>query len=179
MLIFKLCDMCNYVSLRLRCQGLKYKKNIVQVGFEDKRSYISHCQIPSVPSHIKNCFLDDCLKTWHSKAIMLSHRLNILPVFEVVDLTIPGWVASPKNVKRIVDSLNKMESSKGLMFVIEAFSTSTYRFEQSDGSTYLPYKSGRRCYLAGNVTVCSPSVFQKLITAIVPNLAAKKMQTAC
>ncbi len=110
---------------------------------------------------------------------MLLHRLNILPVFEAVDLTIPGWVASPKNVKRIVDSLNKMESSKGLMFVIEAFSNSTYRFEQFDGSTSLPYKSGGRCYLAGNVTVSSPSVFQKLITAIVPNLVAKKMQTAC
>jgi hypothetical protein len=93
---------------------------------------------------------------------------------EVIDLTVPGWVASPENISAVTTSLKELGNANNHCMVIDPFSNSTFRFEQFDGSTSLPFKSGGKYHLAGDVSVCTLNAFQKQVEAIVPILAAKK-----
>jgi hypothetical protein len=38
---------------------------------------------------------------------------------DVIDLTIPGWVASPKNVENMVKEINRIEPIDSYMFMAE------------------------------------------------------------
>jgi hypothetical protein len=93
---------------------------------------------------------------------------------EVIDLTVPGWVASPENVSAVMANIKELDNASNHCMVIDPFSNSTFHFEQFDGSTSLPFKSGGKYHLAGDVSVCSLNAFQKQVEAIVPILAAKK-----
>ncbi len=97
---------------------------------------------------------------------------------EVIDLTVPGWVASPENVSAVMANLKELDNARNYCMVIDPFSNSTFRFEQFDGSTSLPFKSGGKYHLAGDVSVCSLTALQKQVEAIAPILTAKK-ETHC
>jgi hypothetical protein len=94
--------------------------------------------------------------------------------YDVRDLTISGWIASPENIENMIKKISTIEESSGNIFVFDLFGNSAYRFEQFDGTQSLPYKVGNKYHLAGNVVTCMPTTFKKFVEGIILLLEAKK-----
>jgi len=88
---------------------------------------------------------------------------------EVIDLTVPGWVATATALGLLKEKLTDKQLS-GSIFVIEPFSNSTIRFEQVDGTQCLPLKIGSHYHLPGAVSVSTEAVFKKTVDSVVPLL---------
>jgi hypothetical protein len=81
----------------------------------------------------------------------------------VIDLTQPGWIASPENIAILKDKLSKISCGASDKIVFDLFGNVSYRFEQFDGTLSLAYKSGGRYHMAGNVVTCPLVVFRKML----------------
>ncbi len=81
----------------------------------------------------------------------------------VIDLTQPGWIASPENIATLAEKLSKISCGDSDKIVFDLFGNLSYRFEQFDGTLSLAYKSGGRYHLAGNVVTCPIAVFKKTL----------------
>jgi hypothetical protein len=64
--------------------------------------------------------------------------------YDVIDLTIPGWIASPENIEKMIKKVSTVEENTSNVFVFDLFGNSAYRFEQFDGTQSLPYKVGNK-----------------------------------
>ncbi len=93
---------------------------------------------------------------------------------EVVDLIVPGWLATPENVNKVVEQLKKLQNLESCKLVIDPFGNSTFRFEQFDGSSSLPYKIGGKYHMAGDITVVPSTAFNKQIDSVMPILLLAK-----
>ncbi len=49
------------------------------------------------------------------------------------------------------------------MLIMDLYGNLAYRFEQFDGSLSLPFKSNGRYHLAGNIVVCSNTIFKRML----------------
>jgi hypothetical protein len=87
-------------------------------------------------------------------------------------ITIPGWMCSPENVKRMMDEMETKSPDAGA-FVFDLLSNSTLRFEQFDGTTSLPFKSNGKFHYGDKILVASNDLFKKLVVSILPILKAK------
>jgi hypothetical protein len=94
----------------------------------------------------------------------------------VVDLTTPGWVASPENIKELVEKLEKTQCGEKDILVLDLFGNMSYRFEPFDGTLSLPFKSNGNYHLAGKVVVCPTATFKKTLEKTA-NLLAWKNST--
>jgi hypothetical protein len=92
----------------------------------------------------------------------------------VVDLTIPGWIATPENVTALMEKLDKIHCSTQDRIVFDLYGNLAYRFEQFDGTLSLPYKSDNRYHLAGKVVTCPLTVFKKIVDSTAILFASKK-----
>jgi hypothetical protein len=92
----------------------------------------------------------------------------------VVDLTAPGWIASPENILSPTEKLKGLNCSSHDKIVLDLYGNMSYRFEQFDGTLSLPYKSGGRYHLAGNVVVCPAATFKKTLENTTCLFLAKK-----
>jgi hypothetical protein len=81
----------------------------------------------------------------------------------VIDLTKPGWIATPDKVSALLEKLNSIPCNNGDRLVLDLYGNLSYRFEQFDGTLSLPYKSDGRSHLAGNVVACPMPVFKKIV----------------
>jgi hypothetical protein len=81
----------------------------------------------------------------------------------VVDLTVPGWVASPENVSQLTNKLGEMACGKSDTVVADLYGNLAYRFEQFDGSLSLPFKSSGKHHMAGNIVICPTSIFKRML----------------
>jgi hypothetical protein len=86
----------------------------------------------------------------------------------VVDLTIPGWVASEANITCLLQKTAQYWSHFDNLFVFDLYGNSTFCFEQFDGTQALPFKEGGKYHLAGNVVVCNQQIFRKIIGNTIP-----------
>ncbi len=93
----------------------------------------------------------------------------------VVDLTSPGWIASPANVALAMGKLEKYNCGASDILILDLYGNISYRFEQFDGSVSLPYKTGGRYHLAGKIMACPQNVFRKTLDNTVPILTVCKM----
>jgi hypothetical protein len=82
---------------------------------------------------------------------------------DVLDLTIPGWIASPNNVSSLEEKLSTVVIGKRDNVILDLYSNLSYRFEQFDGTQSLPYKSGGRYHLAGDVVACLLATFKNIL----------------
>jgi hypothetical protein len=78
---------------------------------------------------------------------------------DVLDLTIPGWIASPDNVSLLEEKLSTVVIGKNDNIILDLYGNLSYRFEQFDRTQSLPYKSGGRYHLAGDVVACPLATF--------------------
>jgi hypothetical protein len=97
-----------------------------------------------------------------------SNARNMVPFliargFSVTDLTVPGWVASEKNVESLICQLKDLALPAGSAVVMDLLTNSTYRYKQFDGTLALPFKEGGAYHLPGNITVCSESNFKRIL----------------
>jgi hypothetical protein len=95
----------------------------------------------------------------------------------VVDLTQPGWIASPENISLLTEKLSKIPCGASDRIVLDLFGNLSYRFEQFDGTLSLAYKSGGKYHLAGNIVVCPTTVFKKTLENTASLFLAKKEST--
>ncbi len=105
-------------------------------------------------------------------------RIHRIPHTETINLTVPGWVASPEKIvaacEKITGLLKSNPQGESPLFVMDLFGNSTFRYEQFDSSFSLPFKSGGKYHLEGNIVLSTPQQFKKISEQIVPILLAKK-----
>jgi hypothetical protein len=94
--------------------------------------------------------------------------------FEVVDLSSPGWLATPDNIALLLGKLEKIPCGTSDTLILDLYGNLSYRFEQFDGSISLPYKSKGRYHLAGNVVTCPLQSFRKVLENTTAVFSAKK-----
>jgi hypothetical protein len=94
--------------------------------------------------------------------------------YEVVDYTEPGCVASPENIKRMSEKINKGGVDGNHLFIFDLFGNTAFRFEQYDGTQSLPYKVGSKYHLGGNIVLCAQNTFKKIVESSVPLIETKK-----
>jgi hypothetical protein len=95
------------------------------------------------------------------------------PSFTFIDNTIPGWMPTPDNVAVLLEKVRSHSNQKVCAFIFDLFGNISVRYEQFDGSTSLPFKSQGKFHFGGDVVVCSPELFQKTVTSVLPILKAK------
>jgi hypothetical protein len=94
--------------------------------------------------------------------------------YEVLDLSVPGWKAMPSNVEAVASKLSEVVASgiTECAVILDLFGNLSYRYELFDGSTSLPIHMDHGYHLPGEVTVCTDTVFEKLVHTVVPILDA-------
>ncbi len=65
-----------------------------------------------------------------------------------MDLTVPGWIASPENIAALAEQLEKEYCGENEILVLDLYGNLSYRFQQFDGTLSLPYKPNGRYNLA-------------------------------
>jgi hypothetical protein len=81
----------------------------------------------------------------HIVVLGASNAKQLVPVLEsfgltVTDLSRPGWLATEDNIAALTKELEKLSLPQGFGVVTDLLGNATYRFEQFDESTALPYK---------------------------------------
>jgi hypothetical protein len=94
--------------------------------------------------------------------------------WDVVDLSAPGWVATPANVEEMANKLRQLEIDEGTAVVFDLFGNSAYRYESYDGSILTPVKIGGGYHLVGDVKLCTDSIFSRQVDTVLPLLEAAK-----
>ncbi len=103
-----------------------------------------------------------------------SARHFVTAGYEVHDLTVPGWVASPENIENLKKEVEGIVSDSSTVFVFDLLGNSAFRFEQFDGTQSLPFKANNKFHLAGNVVTCAPTTFKKIVDGVLPIIACKR-----
>jgi hypothetical protein len=93
--------------------------------------------------------------------------------FSYLDNTVPGWMLTLENIAELLERVWVHSSERNSAFIFDLLGNTSVRYEQFDGSTSLPFKSQGKFHLGGDVVVCSPELFQKTVTAILPILREK------
>ena len=91
--------------------------------------------------------------------------------YDVRDVTTPGWVASPQNIKTLSDRLCTLDLSNNIPVVLDLMSNSAFRFVQYDGTQSLPHKMKTGYHLPGDVTLFENGTISKIISLLEPVLS--------
>ena len=91
---------------------------------------------------------------------------------EVIDLTTLGWDGSEEVARRVTAELRELTSRTGIVCVLDLFTSTSYRFKQSDGGLALPIKINGKFHLLGDLAVCEDSAFKATVAKCIPVLAA-------
>jgi hypothetical protein len=90
--------------------------------------------------------------------------------FEVVNLCVPGWVATPTNVEVMMEKVKAVPADLATVVIYDLFGNSTFRYENYDGSVFMPLKIRGGYHLLGEVTVSTDSIFSKQVETVRPLL---------
>jgi hypothetical protein len=83
-----------------------------------------------------------------------------------VDVTQPGWIASPENIKKLREQLETVATdSVGIVFDLLG---NTF-----DGTTALPFKSNGRFHFGGKVVMTPREIFKKVVENVIPIFKTK------
>ena len=91
---------------------------------------------------------------------------------EVIDLTSMGWDGSEEVARRVIASLRELSEKDGIVYVLDIFTATSYRFKQSDGGLALPIKIGGKYHLLGDLAICEDKSFKATIAKNMPVLEA-------
>jgi hypothetical protein len=86
----------------------------------------------------------------------------------VTNLSKPGWVASKENIAEMSDGVRTAAVQGCSAVVLDLYGNSSVRFTQFDGTTALPYKSGGRFHLNGDVVACPVATFKNIVKSTLP-----------
>jgi len=88
----------------------------------------------------------------------------------IVDLTIPGWTPTQRNIDALRDSIDAHNPGKGSIVIFDLIANVAFGFEQINGTVALPIKHGGRYHMQGRVTTCSKDSLNGILTRLVPLL---------
>jgi hypothetical protein len=88
--------------------------------------------------------------------------------FTVTDLSRPGWLATDENIAALIHELQLLKLPPGFAVLLDLLGNATFRFEQFDGSTSLPYKDIKGWHYAGKISVCPENNFRSILSALSP-----------
>ena len=87
---------------------------------------------------------------------------------EVVDMCVPGWSLTPENVAELTGRLRQLDNPSPVVYVLDLFGNSIFRFIDFDGTVSRPYKRDGHYHMPGEVTVVGEEVQHKLIQMAAP-----------
>ena len=89
---------------------------------------------------------------------------------EVHDLSVPGWVASKENIKKVADELKDLGLAGDDCVVVDLWSNSTYLGSDENGYPIRPTKSATdgRYHVVGDLQVAHKGVFQRIYLDCMP-----------
>jgi lysophospholipase L1-like esterase len=90
----------------------------------------------------------------------------------IENYSVPGWTPTVENIRKLSE-LVEVKAKGGAAFVFDILSNSGVRYEQFDGTTALPFKSGGRYHLGGGVVPTPAATFRKVIEHVLPIFRAK------
>jgi len=90
----------------------------------------------------------------------------------VINLCTPGWMATPPNVTTMIERLSLTNPDENTVVIFDVFGNTTFRYENWDGSVFMPVKSGGGYHLPGTVTVCTDSIFSRQVENVLPLLGS-------
>ncbi len=104
----------------------------------------------------------------------LCHCANYLASagMKVTSLSKPGWVASKENIAEMSSGVRAMMEQGCSAVIFYLYRNSSVRFTQFDGTTALPFKSGGRFHLNGDVVACPVMTFKGIVKSTIPILNA-------
>jgi hypothetical protein len=110
---------------------------------------------------------------WASNLGCCAERLKKLGL-SVVELTSPGWIASPTHIASTLEKLERCHCGAKDILILDLNGNISYRFEQFDSSVSLPYKAGGRYHLAGKIIAGPLVTFKKTLENTAPILSVGK-----
>jgi hypothetical protein len=118
----------------------------------------------------------------HEQKVVLAGASNLkycFPHFQkdgvcFIDQCEPGWTASADKVTILKEKIKRHVDDGATAFVFDILGNTALRFEQYDGSTSLPFKSGGRFHLGGKIVISPQEIFTKTLDAIAPILQEAK-----
>jgi hypothetical protein len=84
----------------------------------------------------------------------------------VIDLSIPGWVATSENVEGLVARLSALKNVENFAIVLDLHSNSTFRFLQFDGTLALPVKEGKKYHYPGELRTVTDDIYKKITAGL-------------
>jgi hypothetical protein len=58
----------------------------------------------------------------------------------IVDISCPGWTANTDSISKLANTVRDLANRGVAVFVFDLFGNTSIRFEQFDGSTFLPFQ---------------------------------------
>ncbi len=89
---------------------------------------------------------------------------------KVTSLLKPGWVASKENIAEMSSGVRATTEQGCSTVILDLYGNSSVRFTQFDGTTALPFKSGGRFHLNGDVVACPVMTFKSIVKSTIPIL---------
>jgi len=105
---------------------------------------------------------------------------RLRPVFEsqgatVIDLTKPGWMATPSNIESLRSELSALADLENCAVVFDVFGNSAFKFKHVDGSLVLPFRvGGGEFHFLGDICLDSDRSVGELIESLKPLFALAK-----
>jgi hypothetical protein len=94
---------------------------------------------------------------------------------KVIDLTVPGWVATPENIETLISKLSSLDCLDDFAVVMDLHSNSTFRYKQFDYTLALPVKEGNRYHFPGEIKLIDDTLFKKITDSLGPVLRSAQL----
>ena len=93
----------------------------------------------------------------------------------VIDLTKPGWMATPANIESLRSELAALADLENCAVVFDVFGNSAFKFKHVDGSLVLPFRvGGGEFHFLGDISLDSDRSVSELIENLKPLFALAK-----
>ena len=105
---------------------------------------------------------------------------RLRPIFEsqgatVIDLTKPGWMATPANIESLRSELAALADLENCAVVFDVFGNSAFKFKHVDGSLVLPFRvGGGEFHFLGDISLDTDRSVGELIENLKPLFALAK-----
>jgi hypothetical protein len=105
---------------------------------------------------------------------------RLRPIFEsqgatVIDLTKPGWMATPANIESLRSELAALADLENCSVVFDVFGNSAFKFKHVDGSLVLPFRvGGGEFHFLGDISLDTDRSVGELIENLKPLFALAK-----
>jgi hypothetical protein len=96
--------------------------------------------------------------------------------FKVIDLSVPGWLATDENIAALQVSMSKLQVEPGIAVVFDLLSNCSIRYVQFDDTQALAQKDSGRYHMKGQIATCNEEIFVRILKSISPVLLSAQSE---